>query len=83
MVVSTSRLAAAPAGSAYQVWLLSTGAPIGVGMITPDAAGRATLSLDTLPDLPPVVTGIIVTIEPAAGSAAPSGAVVLTRRAPQ
>jgi tetrahydromethanopterin S-methyltransferase subunit G len=83
MVVSTSRLAAAPAGSAYQVWLLSTGAPIGVGTISPDAAGRATLSLDTLPDLPPVVTGIIVTLEPAAGSAAPSGAVVLTRRAPQ
>jgi Anti-sigma-K factor rskA, C-terminal len=82
MVVSTSRLPAAPAGSAYQVWLLSTGAPISVGTISPDAAGRATLSLDTLPDLPPVVTGIIVTLEPAAGSAAPSGAVVLTRRAP-
>lgn len=83
MVVSTSRLAAAPAGSAYQVWLLSNGAPIGVGTISPDTAGRATLSLDTLPDLPPVVTGIIVTVEPAAGSAAPSGTVVLTRRAPQ
>jgi Anti-sigma-K factor rskA len=83
MVVSTSRLAAAPAGSAYQVWLLSNGAPIRVGTISPDAAGRATLSLETLPDLPPVVTGIIVTLEPAAGSAAPSGTVVLTRRAPQ
>lgn len=82
MVVSTSRLPAAPAGSAYQVWLLSNGAPTGVGTISPDAAGRATLSLDALPDLPPVVTGIIVTLEPAAGSAAPSGAVVLTRRAP-
>jgi anti-sigma-K factor RskA len=82
IVVSTSRLAAAPTGSTYQVWLLTGGAPIAAGTISPDAAGRATLSLDTLPDLPPV-TGIIATLEPGAGSAAPSGPVVLTRRAPQ
>jgi hypothetical protein len=83
MVVSASRLAPAPEGSAYQVWLLSDGAPMSVGTLTPDAGGLATLSLDTLPKLPPAVTGIIVTTEPAAGSATPSGSVVLTRRAPQ
>jgi hypothetical protein len=83
MVVSASRLPPAPDGSAYQVWLLSEGAATSAGTLTPDEAGRATLSLDTLPNLPPVVTGIIVTTEPAAGSAAPSGAIVLTRRAPQ
>jgi hypothetical protein len=83
MVVSTSRLAAAPSGSTYRVWLLTDGAPIAAGTMSPDAAGRATLSLDTLPDLPRPVTGIIATLEPAAGSAAPSGPVVLTRRAPQ
>jgi hypothetical protein len=83
MVVSASRLPPAPAGSAYQVWLLSEGAATSAGTLTPDEAGRATLSLDTLPNLPPAVTGIIVTTEPAAGSAAPSGAIVLTRRAPQ
>ena len=82
IVVSTSRLAVAPSGSTYQVWLLTGGAPIAAGTISPDAAGRATLSLDTLPDLPPV-TGIIATLEPGAGSATPSGPVVLTRRAPQ
>jgi Anti-sigma-K factor rskA, C-terminal len=83
MVVSASRLPPAPDGSAYQVWLLSEGAAMSVGTLTPDADGRATLSLDTLPKLPPRVTGIIVTAEPAAGSATPSGSLVLTRRAPQ
>ena len=83
LVVSASRLPPAPDGSAYQVWLLSEGAAISVGTLTPDAGGRATLSLDTLPNLPPAVTGVIATTEPAAGSAAPAGSVVLTRRAPQ
>jgi anti-sigma-K factor RskA len=83
LVVSASLLPPAPDGSAYQVWLLSEGAAISVGTLTPDAGGRATLSLDTLPNLPPAVTGVIATTEPAAGSAAPAGSVVLTRRAPQ
>jgi hypothetical protein len=83
MVVSASRLPPPPERSAYQVWLLSEGAPMSVGTLTPDEGGLATLSLDTLPKLPPAVTGIIVTAEPAAGSATPSGSLVLTRRAPQ
>ncbi len=83
MVLSASRLAAPPAGSVYQVWLLSAGGAISVGTIAPDEAGRATLSLDTLPPIPPVVTGIMVTAEPGTGSAAPSGPIVLARRAPQ
>lgn len=83
MVLSASRLAAPPQGSVYQVWLLTEGTAVTAGTMVPDEAGRATLSLDALPAVPRAVTGIIVTIEPAAGSAAPSGAVVLTRRAPQ
>ena len=83
MVVSASRLAAPPDASVYQVWLLTEGAAVAVGTLSPDAAGRATLSLDTLPSIPRIVTGIIVTTEPAAGSAAPSGTAVLARRAPQ
>ncbi|HEX7780480.1 MAG TPA: anti-sigma factor, partial [Vicinamibacterales bacterium] len=84
LVVSASRLAPPPAASAYQVWMLSEGAALAVGTLLPDEAGRATLSLDTLPNIPrAAVTGIIVTTEPAAGSATPSGSLVLTRRAPQ
>ena len=83
MVLSASRLPAAPAGSVYQIWLLTEGTAVSVGTITPDDAGRATLSLDTLPSIPRAVTGIIVTTEPAAGSPAPSGAPVLTRRVAQ
>jgi Anti-sigma-K factor rskA len=84
MVLSASRLPALTAGSVYQVWLLMDGTPVSAGTIAPDEAGRATLSLDTLPSVPRAVTGVIVTTEPAGGSAAPSPTLVLmTRRAPQ
>jgi hypothetical protein len=83
LVLSASRLGAPPDGSAYQVWLLTDGPAISVGTMVPDAAGRATLSLDSMPTIPRIVTGIIATTEPAAGSTAPSGAIVLTRRAAQ
>ena len=84
MVLSASRLAPSLAASVYQVWLLMDGVPVSAGTIKADDAGRATLSIDTLPNLPRAVTGVIVTTEPAGGSAAPSQTVVLmTRRAPQ
>ena len=84
MVLSASRLAPSLAASVYQVWLLMDGLPVSAGTIKADDAGRATLSIDTLPNLPRAVTGVIVTTEPAGGSAAPSQTVVLmTRRAPQ
>jgi hypothetical protein len=84
MVLSASRLPALPAGSVLQVWLLMDGTPVSAGTIAPDDAGRATLSLETLPSVPRAVTGVIVTTEPAGGSASPSPTLVLmTRRAPQ
>ena len=81
LVLSASRLPAAPAGSTYQFWLLTAGDPVSGGVFVPDQAGSATLAVDPIA-VPRPVIGASVTIEPAAGSAAPSGAVMLeTRRA--
>jgi hypothetical protein len=78
-VVTASRLAAAPAGSAYHIWLLTAGDAVAAGTLTPDASGRATFATDTVPDVPRV-TGVMVTLGSAAGhESSPTGAVVLAR----
>jgi hypothetical protein len=82
LVVSASHLSALTAGAAYEVWLIGPGGPAGVGFLRLDAAGRAVLANDGVPDVPRPVTGLMVTIEPTGGKAAPSGPIVLTR-APQ
>jgi uncharacterized protein YciW len=79
LVVSASRLPAAPAGSAYRVWLMATGTAVPVGALQPDEAGRATLAIDPLADAPRPITGVVVTLEPSAGSAQPTGPAVLAR----
>jgi hypothetical protein len=79
MVFSASRLPAPPAGTTYQIWLLTSGAPISAGTFVPDASGRATAATDTPPTVPRPVTGVRVTLEPEPGRPAPSGAIVLAR----
>ena len=81
-VVSASHLSALAAGATYEVWLIGPGGPAGVGFLVPDTSLRAVLASDSVPDLPRPVTGVMVTIEPTGGKAAPSGPVVLAR-APQ
>jgi hypothetical protein len=78
IVVNAARLPAAPAGWTYQVWLLGETA-VSAGMLTPDADGFAGLIADNPATLPRPVTGILVTLEPAGGSALPSGTIVLRR----
>jgi F0F1-type ATP synthase membrane subunit b/b' len=82
LVVNTSRMSVLATGTAYEVWLIGSGGPVGVGFLVPDASGRAVLAIDTVPDVSRPVTGLMVTIEPTGGKAAPSGPIVLTR-APQ
>jgi hypothetical protein len=82
LVVSASHLSALTAGTAYEVWLIGSGGPAGVGFLVPDASGRAVLANDSVPDVPRPVTGVMVTIEPTGGNSAPTGPIVLTR-APQ
>jgi hypothetical protein len=64
MVFSGSRLPAPPAGSTYQIWLLTSDSAVSAGTFAPDAAGRATAATDTPPNVPRPITGVRVTLEP-------------------
>jgi hypothetical protein len=79
MVFSGTRLPAPPAGSIYQLWLLSTGAAVSGGTFVPDDSGRVSLTTDTPQTAARPVTGARVTLEPAPGRQQPSGTVVLAR----
>jgi hypothetical protein len=79
MVFSASRLPPAAAGKTYQLWLITRGAPVSAGVITPDSAGRVTLATDVPLSVPSRLTGALVTVEAAGGAAQPSAETVLVR----
>jgi anti-sigma-K factor RskA len=79
LVFSGSRVPAAPAGTTYQVWLLTSGEPVSAGLFVPDAAGRVMLVAVDPPKVPRAVTGVAVTLEPTGGRPAPSGPTLLAR----
>jgi anti-sigma-K factor RskA len=72
LVFTASDLPALPTGRTYQLWVVPAGAPISVGLLRPDAGGRATARFDTAADLPQPVA-MAVTIEPDGGVPAPTG----------
>jgi hypothetical protein len=78
LVFSGSRLPAAPEGRTYQLWLMSGEGPISAGLVSPEAAGPLTRGFEPPERLPRPVTGALLTLEPAGGSAAPSGTIVLS-----
>jgi anti-sigma-K factor RskA len=76
MVFTVSNLPALPAGRVYQVWVVTAQAPVSAGLLTPDAAGGGSVYYETPVDiLPP--TAVAVTLEPAGGVPAPTGAMYL------
>jgi len=79
LVLSGSRLPAAPPESTYQLWLVTSTQSVGVGLFVPDSSGRATLVNDVPPRIPGPVVGAAVTIEPNGGRLAPSGRTLLAR----
>ena len=79
LVLSGSRLPAAPPESTYQLWLVTSTQSVGAGLFVPDASGRATLVNDIPPRIPGPVVGAAVTIEPSGGRLAPSGRTLLAR----
>jgi Anti-sigma-K factor rskA, C-terminal len=79
LVLSVARLPAARPGSTYQIWLLTGGAPVNVGVFDPDAAGRATIAQDVPPNVTRPVTGVAITLEPSGGRPSPTGPTVLAR----
>jgi hypothetical protein len=79
LVLSASRLPAPRQGATYQLWLMTSGAPVSAGVFTPDSAGRATLASANPPNIPRPVLSAVVTLEPSGGRPRPTGDMVLTR----
>jgi Anti-sigma-K factor rskA len=79
LVLSGSRLPAAPPESTYQLWLVTSTQSVGAGLFVPDEAGRATLVVDAPPRVIGPVVGAAVTVEPSGGRPAPSGRTLLAR----
>jgi hypothetical protein len=78
-VFSESRLPPLPKDTTYQIWLLSSAQPVSVGTFVPDANGRYSMAITTLPRESQAISGVLVTVERAGGSNAPAGRVVLSR----
>jgi len=76
LVFTATNLPELPPGRVYQIWVLTAGAPISAGLVTPDAAGGATAVLETAPDIPPPA-GVAVSLEPEGGVPAPTGKIYL------
>lgn len=75
-VLIASGLAPTPEGKAYEVWVIAKGAPVPAGVFQVDAGGRAVFPLPVVDETAAVKT-FAVTLEPAAGTSAPTGPMVL------
>lgn len=76
MVFTASNLPPLPAGRVYQVWVVTAQAPISAGLLAPDPAGASQTFFSTPVDIPPPAA-VAVSIEPAGGVPAPTGAIYL------
>ena len=79
LVLSGSRLPAAPPESTYQLWLVTNTESVGAGLFVPDDAGRANLVVDAPPRVLGPVVGAAVTVEPSGGRTTPTGRTLLAR----
>jgi Anti-sigma-K factor rskA, C-terminal len=79
LVLSGTRLPAAPPQSTYQLWLVTNTRSIGAGVFVPDESGRATMVVDAPPKIAGAVVGAAVTIEPPGGRPTPTGRTLLAR----
>ena len=77
LVLAAARAPQPPAGQIGQAWLVTTHGAISLGFTSPDGQGRLSAAFDAPPGLPGVVTGFMVTLERAGGSAKPTGRVLL------
>lgn len=76
LVFAASALPPLPAGRTYQLWYLTSGAPVSAGLVKPDDGGRVSATFET----PAAVTepsGFALSIEPEGGVPAPTGAIYL------
>lgn len=70
-------LAQAPAGRAYQLWVIREGKPVSVRVFNSDADGHALVEQLVLPDSPDGVSVVAITVEPERGSPQPTTTPIL------
>lgn len=76
LVFAANALPPLPAGRTYQLWYLTTAAPISAGLFQPGADGSVAAAFDPPPaGRQPI--GLAVSLEPAGGVPAPTGAIYL------
>jgi anti-sigma-K factor RskA len=61
-----------PKGKVYQLWVVTSAAPLSAGLLTPDESGHVMAVADMPPGVEPVA--VAVTIEPEGGVPSPTGA---------
>jgi anti-sigma-K factor RskA len=77
LVFAGSQLPPLPPGRIYQLWVLTAQpAPLSAGLLAPDPGGSITTTFNTPPTIPEPVA-VAVTLEPAGGVPAPTGAMYL------
>lgn len=71
-LLSGQKIPACPAGKVYEAWWIRGGHHIRAGTFRPDAAGRATLWMQSAQDFKGV-TAVGITLEPWPGTSSPTG----------
>ena len=75
VLFTANGLPALPGSQVYQLWVVTrSGQPVSAGLLAPDAEGRALVLAEPAPESP---AAFAVTVEPAGGVPAPTGARVL------
>lgn len=77
LIFSAAGLPQLPEGQAYQLWLVTPGATVSIGVVRASENGIVTAAFDPQTGAP-TPTGFKVTVEPEGGSSSPIGAVCLT-----
>ena len=76
-ILMAKGLPAPPAGKAYQLWFIAGGKPLPGKVFTTDASGAGTLT-DNVPSAAMNSPIFAITLEPAGGVPAPTGAIYLS-----
>jgi anti-sigma-K factor RskA len=76
-VLHAFRMPPAPRGRSYQLWTLVDGAAVSAKVFDTDPDGHALVENLALPSSARGVTDVVITVEPAGGSARPTGPAVL------
>jgi anti-sigma-K factor RskA len=77
--IFVANLEPAPAGKAYELWTIGAGAPRAAGLVTVPASGKGSQRVDPVPG-GDTVKVFAITLEPAGGTAAPTGPMILASK---